>query len=182
MTSTTLVAAQPALRFDRVRDDLQGIPRTAIIQRRMSDCLFCKIIAGEIPAAIVHQDDTLVAFKDINPQAPLHVLIVPQKHIASLNDLSPEDDALVGSMLRRAAALAKVARLPRARLPDGLQHEPRGGADGLSHPSAPARRSRPRLAARIAPSCSAESRVMSCERLGRVRARNSRLKTHNCPS
>ena len=73
----------------------------------MNDCLFCKIVAGEIPGSLVHQDDELVAFKDINPQAPLHVLIVPRRHIASLNDLNPEDDALVGSMLRRAAALAK---------------------------------------------------------------------------
>ena len=73
----------------------------------MTDCLFCKIIAGQIPGAIVHQDDTLIAFKDINPQAPLHVLIVPRKHIATLNDLTPGDDGLVGSMFRRAAALAK---------------------------------------------------------------------------
>jgi histidine triad (HIT) family protein len=73
----------------------------------MSDCLFCKIIAGEIPGKIVHQDETVVAFSDINPQAPLHVLIVPRRHIATLNDLSPEDDALVGSLFRRAAALAK---------------------------------------------------------------------------
>ena len=72
----------------------------------MNDCLFCKIVAGQIPGAIVHQDDELVAFKDINPQAPLHVLIVPRRHIASLNDLAAGDDALVGSMLRRAAALA----------------------------------------------------------------------------
>ena len=72
----------------------------------MSDCLFCKILAGEIPGAVVYQDDTLVAFKDINPQAPLHVLIVPKKHIASLNELTPADDALVGSMFRCAAALA----------------------------------------------------------------------------
>jgi histidine triad (HIT) family protein len=72
----------------------------------MSDCLFCRIIAGEIPAAIVYQDDMLVALKDINPQAPLHVLIIPRKHIASLNDLTPDDDRLVGSMFRRAAVLA----------------------------------------------------------------------------
>jgi histidine triad (HIT) family protein len=70
------------------------------------DCLFCKIAAGQIPAALVHQDDQLIAFKDINPQAPLHLLIVPRRHIATLNDLSPEDDGLVGSMFRRAAALA----------------------------------------------------------------------------
>jgi histidine triad (HIT) family protein len=73
----------------------------------MTDCLFCKIIAGQIPGAIVHTDETLVAFKDINAQAPLHVLIVPRKHIATLNDLTADDDALVGSMFRRAAALAK---------------------------------------------------------------------------
>jgi histidine triad (HIT) family protein len=73
----------------------------------MTDCLFCKIIAGEIPGAIVHQDDELVAFKDINPQAPLHVLIVPRKHIPSINDLSSKDDALVGAMIRCAATLAR---------------------------------------------------------------------------
>jgi histidine triad (HIT) family protein len=71
------------------------------------DCLFCKIIAGEIPGAIVHQDETMIAFRDINPQAPLHVLIVPRRHIATLNDLSVEHDALVGAMVRRAAAIAK---------------------------------------------------------------------------
>lgn len=73
----------------------------------MSDCLFCKIIAGQIPAALVYQDECLVVIKDINPQAPLHVLIIPRTHIATLNDLSPDDDGLVGSMFRRAAALAK---------------------------------------------------------------------------
>ena len=74
----------------------------------MSDCLFCKIIAGQIPATIVDQDEHLVAFKDINPQAPMHVLIVPRRHVASLNDLGPNDDALVGEMVRRAAALARA--------------------------------------------------------------------------
>jgi histidine triad (HIT) family protein len=71
------------------------------------DCLFCKIIAGQIPGNFVHQDETMVAFRDINPQAPLHVLIVPRKHIATLNDLSVEDDALVGSLFRRASAIAR---------------------------------------------------------------------------
>ena len=73
----------------------------------MLDCLFCKIINGDIPGAIVHQDGDLVAFRDINAQAPLHVLIVPRRHIATLNDLVPADDALVGSMTRLAAKLAK---------------------------------------------------------------------------
>ena len=72
----------------------------------MSDCLFCKIIAGEIPGKFVHEDENVVAFSDINPQAPLHVLIVPRRHVATLNDLTPDDDALVGSMFRVAATLA----------------------------------------------------------------------------
>ena len=73
----------------------------------MADCLFCKIIAGEIPGAIVYQDDRVVAFKDINAQAPTHVLVVPRRHIATLNDLTPDDDGLIGEMTRRAAAIAK---------------------------------------------------------------------------
>jgi histidine triad (HIT) family protein len=73
----------------------------------MADCLFCKIIAGEIPGTLVYQDDQLVVIKDINPQAPLHLLVVPRRHIETLNHLSPEDDALIGVMTRRAAALAK---------------------------------------------------------------------------
>jgi histidine triad (HIT) family protein len=70
------------------------------------DCLFCRITKGEIPATLVFEDEDLVAFNDINPQAPMHVLIVPRKHVATVNDLAPDDDALVGRMLRRAAALA----------------------------------------------------------------------------
>src|SRR5919204_1285805 len=73
----------------------------------MSDCLFCRIIKGEIPATIVYRDDRVVAFNDVNPQAPTHVLLVPTRHIASLNDLAPGDDAIVGELARRAAAIAK---------------------------------------------------------------------------
>ena len=73
----------------------------------MSDCLFCKIIAGAIPGQLVYEDKDVVAFKDINPQAPLHVLIVPRQHIATLNDLGPNSDDLIGAMVRRAAALAR---------------------------------------------------------------------------
>jgi histidine triad (HIT) family protein len=71
------------------------------------DCLFCKIAQGKIPAKLVHQDEDVVAFEDINPQAPVHVLVIPRKHIPTLNDLSPEDDALAGKLFRVAAALAK---------------------------------------------------------------------------
>lgn len=73
----------------------------------MADCLFCKIVAREIPASIVYEDDRLLAFNDINPQGPTHVLIVPKRHIATLNDLGQGDDAIVGEMVRRAAAIAK---------------------------------------------------------------------------
>ncbi|MEZ5291824.1 MAG: histidine triad nucleotide-binding protein [Vicinamibacterales bacterium] len=69
-------------------------------------CLFCRIVAGEIPARKVFEDDTLVAFEDINPQAPMHVLVVPKAHVATVNDLGAEHEALVGAMVRRAAAIA----------------------------------------------------------------------------
>ena len=70
-------------------------------------CLFCRIIAGEIPGKFLYQDDRLVVLQDINPQAPLHVLVIPRKHVATLNDLSQEDDGLMGEMLRRAAIVAR---------------------------------------------------------------------------
>ena len=73
----------------------------------MADCLFCKIAAGDIPATIVYKDDQVIAIKDINPQAPMHVLVVPRRHIATINDLGPGDDQLVGEMVRRAAAIAR---------------------------------------------------------------------------
>jgi histidine triad (HIT) family protein len=73
----------------------------------MPECLFCKIIQREIPGSIVYEDDRVLAFDDINPRAPTHVLIVPKRHITSLNDLSVEDDQLVGELVRRAAAIAK---------------------------------------------------------------------------
>jgi histidine triad (HIT) family protein len=71
------------------------------------DCLFCKIVNGEIPATITYRDDNVIAFHDINPQAPHHQLIVPHKHIATLNDLSVEDNELVGHMIQTAKMLAK---------------------------------------------------------------------------
>ena len=73
----------------------------------MTDCLFCKIISREIPGSIVYEDDHVLAFNDINPQAPTHVLLVTKRHITSLNELSPEDDQIVGELVRRAAAIAK---------------------------------------------------------------------------
>jgi histidine triad (HIT) family protein len=73
----------------------------------MDDCLICKIIERKIPASFVYEDDRVAAVTDINPQAPTHVLVVPKRHIPTLNDLSTEDDQLVGELIRRAAAIAK---------------------------------------------------------------------------
>jgi len=70
-------------------------------------CLFCRIVSGEIPATKIYEDDRLLAFADINPQAPLHALVVPKQHIATLNDLNDDHDALVGAMVRAAAKIAK---------------------------------------------------------------------------
>jgi histidine triad (HIT) family protein len=70
-------------------------------------CLFCKIVNRDIPASIVYEDDQVLAFNDINPQASTHVLVIPKRHIATLNDLQPDDDGLVGALVRSAAAIAK---------------------------------------------------------------------------
>jgi len=77
----------------------------------MSDCLFCKIVEGAIPAKMVFDDEHCIAFRDINPQAPTHVLIVPRKHIATLNDLGDADEALVGHLHLVASRLAKAEGL-----------------------------------------------------------------------
>ena len=73
------------------------------------DCIFCKIVARELPSEIVFEDEELLAFKDINPQAPVHVLIIPKKHIASLADVSEDDYGLLGRMLGKVKAIAEVA-------------------------------------------------------------------------
>ena len=70
-------------------------------------CLFCKIIAGEIPAKIQYQDDNVIAFADINPQAPVHTLIVPRTHVATLNELSIETASVIGYMTNAASKIAK---------------------------------------------------------------------------
>ena len=73
----------------------------------MSDCLFCAIVEGKIKGNIVYQDDSVVAFKDINPKAPVHVLIIPRKHVAGVLDLTAEDGALIGHIFAVAARLAR---------------------------------------------------------------------------
>ena len=77
----------------------------------MKDCLFCKIASGEIAATIIYQDNLVVAFDDINPQALHHKIIIPRKHIATLNDLHEEDANLIGRMVLSAAKLAKELKI-----------------------------------------------------------------------
>lgn len=76
-----------------------------------SDCLFCKIAAKQIPSKIVYEDDDIFAFEDIGPQAPTHILICPRKHFASLNEATPEDQALLGKLQLVAAELARTRNL-----------------------------------------------------------------------
>lgn len=71
------------------------------------NCLFCKIVAGEIPAQIVYQDDLVVAFNDIDPQAPVHVLIIPRKHITGMNDVTATDSVIIARIHQVAIDLAR---------------------------------------------------------------------------
>ncbi len=77
------------------------------------DCLFCKIIAGEIPSTKVYEDDLVYAFRDIEPQAPSHILIIPKQHISSVNEINDENCAVVGHIFKVAAEIAKAEGISR---------------------------------------------------------------------
>lgn len=77
----------------------------------MTDCLFCKIVAKDIPSEKVYEDDDFYAFRDINPKADTHLLLVPKKHIVNLDDLQPEDEALMGKLMLVVPKLAKQENL-----------------------------------------------------------------------
>ena len=72
----------------------------------MSDCLFCKIRDGEIPADLVFQNDEVLAFNDVNPQAPTHLLIIPKKHVSTVNDVNQEDEVMMGKLFSAAKQIA----------------------------------------------------------------------------
>ena len=72
----------------------------------MTDCLFCKMVSGEIQPDVVFEDDDVLAFRDVNPQAPVHVLVIPKSHIATTNELTPEHAALIGKMVLAARQIA----------------------------------------------------------------------------
>lgn len=70
------------------------------------DCLFCKIVRGDIPAEIIHETDSTLAFRDINPQAPTHVLIIPRRHVETINDLDSDDREMIGDLFLAAQTIA----------------------------------------------------------------------------
>ena len=92
---------------DRLRQHPKRPMRSPNRRDMSDDCLFCKIANHDIPANIVYEDEELVAFHDVSPQAPCHLLIVPHRHISTLNDTEENDRALLGTMLWRATQLAK---------------------------------------------------------------------------
>lgn len=75
-----------------------------------TDCLFCRIVSGEIPATLIHENDHCIAFRDINPQAPTHVLVIPRRHVASL-DAAASEGALLGELLLTAAEVARQEKI-----------------------------------------------------------------------
>jgi len=98
----------------------------------MTDCLFCKIANGEIKSDIVYQDDDVVAFNDISPQGPTHVLIIPRRHFATINDVSDDDTLLLGKLVQVGKQLAKKLGLaePGYRL---VLNCNRGGGQAVYH-------------------------------------------------
>ena len=78
---------------------------------QMDECLFCKIANNEVPCELVFENEYLLAFRDINPQAPTHILVIPRKHISTINELETEDAVLVGEILLTARNLAKVENI-----------------------------------------------------------------------
>jgi histidine triad (HIT) family protein len=93
------------------------------------DCLFCKIISGEINSKIIYEDSEVLAFDDIRPQAPCHKLIIPKKHIGSINELTPEDSHLVSHMVLTAKQLAKDLEIDEKGYRLVFNCNPQGGQE-----------------------------------------------------
>ncbi len=93
------------------------------------DCIFCKIVAGQIPSTKVYEDDQILAFRDIHPVAPVHVLIVPKKHIASINEVQPEDEPLMGRLFTVAKQVADEAGIAQSGYRSIINTGPDSGQD-----------------------------------------------------
>lgn len=96
----------------------------------MKNCIFCKIASGEVQAQIVYQDEDVVVFKDLNPQAPTHLLIIPVKHIAKLDEASEQDMALLGKLQLTAAKIAKEMNITDFRL---VTNNGKGAGQSVEH-------------------------------------------------
>jgi histidine triad (HIT) family protein len=96
----------------------------------MADCLFCRIVRREIPAQIVHEDAAALVFKDISPQAPTHLLVVPKKHLSSLSASTDEDEVLLGRLQRVAVRIAEEAKLTSFRL---VTNNGKGAGQSVDH-------------------------------------------------
>jgi histidine triad (HIT) family protein len=96
----------------------------------MADCLFCRIVRREIPADIVHEDEQALVFKDVHPQAPTHLLVIPKKHLGSLSASSEEDLPLLGYLQRVACRMATQAKLSSFRL---VTNDGRGAGQSVDH-------------------------------------------------
>lgn len=92
----------------------------------MNDCIFCKIVSGDIPSSKIYEDDQVVAFRDISPQAPTHILVVPKRHISGVNELASADEALVGHVYGVVARLVKELGIAES----GYRVVVNSGADG----------------------------------------------------
>ena len=93
----------------------------------MKNCLFCKIVNSEIPAEIVYENERILAFNDINPQAPVHILLIPKIHIATLNDLQQHDQKLLGELIYNASIVAKSLNIAEEGYRTGFNCNSAGG-------------------------------------------------------
>jgi len=96
----------------------------------MVDCIFCQIVSKDLPAKIVFETPSLLAFRDIHPQAPCHILVIPKKHIPTLNDLQPEDQDLMGELISALPKIAQSLGLQDYRL---RCHIGKGGGQEVFH-------------------------------------------------
>lgn len=94
----------------------------------MPDCIFCRIVSGDVPGSIVYQDEQVTAFRDVNPRAPVHVLIVPNVHLANTEELKPSDDSSVAAVMRAAREVARIEGVAES----GYRLVVNTGADALN--------------------------------------------------
>jgi len=97
------------------------------MKHQEADCLFCRIVRGEIPAKVIYRNEHVVAFRDITPVAPQHVLIIPVRHISSLSDLQPEDEAIAGQILLATGTVAEILGIKES----GYRFVFNSGADAM---------------------------------------------------